>query len=366
MKKLIPLLILTTLIHCGKSRGQRQSDIPVGDALCISSHLKTGDDISSEKIRREELRLLSEAGVKYLRRDFLWHEIEPEKGRFDFFGYKRIVEEAKSYGMEFIGLLAYGNTWASESSRECITKGMSGCTNYPPDNPEDFANFVFQTVSHFKDNVHLWEIWNEPNLGISFFKPFSDPERYGEILKAGYESAKTAHPEAIISFGGVLIPHYAIEPSGIEFLNLVFSALPDARDYFDVFSFHPYMYPYPPSLPPEQESPPSQGSIIRVIDSVKENLSLLGAGDKPLWITELGWPTIKSLSEDLQSAYLIRSLLLSLARGVQKYCWYTTWDEDGTLFPEAENYFGLIQYFNPDDNPSPQPKKGILCTEKPV
>ncbi len=235
MKKLIYLLLFTVLIHCAKSNSQKQSDIPVAEALCLSSHLKTGDNISSGKIRAEELRLLSDAGVKYLRRDFLWHEIEPERGRFDFSGYDRIVNEAKSYGMKFIGLLAYGNTWASESSRECIAKGLNSCTNYPPDNPEDFANFVFQTVSHFKDNVHLWEIWNEPNFGINFFKPFSDPKRYGEILKRGYESAKSADPEAIISFGGVLIPDYWIEPSGIEFLNLVFSALPDARNYLKAY-----------------------------------------------------------------------------------------------------------------------------------
>ncbi len=360
MKKIIFLFTIVILFHCSESKKSELSSFSIADTLCVSSHLKTEDDSSSQKTRREELRLLSEAGVKYLRRDFLWHEIEPEKGNFDFSGYERIVNEAKEYGMEFIGLLAYGNIWASQKSRDCLNSGMSGCTNYPPDNPQDFANFVFETVSHFKDNVHRWEIWNEPNLGINFFKPFSDPEKYAEILMAGYEAVKS-DPNALVSFGGVLMPEYEIEPSGIEFLQDVFNSMPDAGNYFDTFAFHPYMYPYPPSLPPEQDSPPSQGSIITVIEGLRSELDKLKVNNKPLWITEVGWPVGKSLSEELQAAYLIRSLLLSLTRGVEIYCWYTTWDEDGSLFPEAENYFGLIHHFNPDNDPSPQPKKAYYA-----
>lgn len=361
MKKFILIITIIVSLHCSESKKSELSSFSIADTLCVSSHLKTEDDSSSQKTRREELRLLSDAGVKYLRRDFLWHEIESEKGRFDFSGYERIVNEAKEYGMEFIGLLAYGNIWASQKSRDCVNSGMSGCTNYPPDNPQDFANFVFETVSHFKDNVHRWEIWNEPNLGINFFKPFSDPEKYAEILMAAYEAVKSADPNALVSFGGVLMPDYEIEPSGIEFLQDVFNLMPDAGNYFDTFAFHPYMYPYPPSLPPEQESPPSQGSIITVIEGLRSELDKLKVNNKPLWVTEIGWPVINETTEELQAAYLIRSLLLSLARGVEIYCWYTTWDEDGSLFPEAENYFGLIRHFNPDKDTSPQPKKAYYA-----
>lgn len=356
MKKFILIIILITLFRCSESKKQELSDFVIPDTLCVSSHLKTEGDYSSQKIRTEELRLLSSAGVKYLRRDFLWHEIEPAKGNFDFSGYDRIVDEARNYGMEFIGLLAYGNNWASEASKKCVESGMSGCTNYPPDKPEDFGNFVFHTVSHFKDRVHFWEIWNEPNFGINFFKPFSDPKKYSEILKAGYTSTKLADPRAIVSFGGVLMPDYEIEPSGIEFLQDVMKAMPEPGNYFDAFSFHPYMYPYPPSIPPEQDSSPSQGSIITMIDSVYKTITDLKISSMPLWITEIGWPTYESVSETVQAAYLIRSLLLSLVKGIEIYCWYTTYDGDGSSFPPAEDYFGLISYFEPSLNSTPMPK----------
>lgn len=360
MKNFVFILIII-LAGCSKSNEPEVSKFPISDTLCVSSHLKTEDDYHSQKIRTEELRLLSIAGVKYLRRDFLWHEIEPARGIFDFSGYDRIVDEAKNYSIEFIGLLAYGNTWASEASRKCLEAGMSGCTNYPPDNPEDFANFVLETVSHFKDRVNRWEIWNEPNLGINFFKPISDPRKYSAILKAGYRAVKFADPDAIVSFGGVLIPDYEIEPSGVEFLEEVFNVMTDAGNYFDVFAFHPYMYPYPPSIPPEQDSPPSQGSITTMIDSIKDEMEKLNVNDKKLWITEIGWPTGNIISEELQAAYLLRSLLLSLVKDVEIFCWYTTYDEDGSLFPEAENYFGLINYYNPELQTEAKPKISYIA-----
>jgi hypothetical protein len=361
MKKLILIIITISLFRCSKSSNPELSNFKIADTLCVSSHIKTENDSSSQKIRTEELRLLSDAGIKYLRRDFFWHEIEPEKGNFDFSGYDRIVDEAQSYGMEFIGLLAYGNSWASAASRKCAESGMSGCIFYPPDNPDDFADFVRETVSHFKGRVNKWEIWNEPNLGINFFKPFSDPQKYSEILRVGFNEVKSVDPDAVVSFGGVLMPDYEIEPSGVEFIDSVFNVMPEAGNYFDVLAFHPYMYPYPPSIPPEQESPPSQGSIITMIDSIKENLSDRGAGEKPLWITEVGWPVVKNITEELQAAYLIRSLLLSAVKGVEIYCWYTTYDEDGTLFPEAENYFGLIKHYNPELKDEAEPKLAYVA-----
>lgn len=354
--------IITFLLGCSDNKNRRNlSEVQVNQTLCVSSHIPTQNDIASATLRKKELELLSSAGVYLLRRDFLWHEIEPEKDKFDFSGYDRIVDEAKNYGMEFIGLLAYGNSWASQKSIECIKNRGSGCTNYPPDNPEDFADFVRETVAHFRGRVKYWEVWNEPNLGPSFFKPLSDPQKYAEILKAAYTSAKQSDPDSTVSFAGVLMPDYLIEPSGIEFIKEVFNREPDIKNYFDALAFHPYMYPYPPSLPPEQDTPPSQGSIITTINSLKETMKELGIESKPLWITEIGWPTIDNLPEELQAAYLVRSILLSLSKGINIYCWYTTWDADGTLFPEAENYFGLIRHFDPMSSTEPIPKRAYLA-----
>ena len=35
---------------------------------------------------------------------------------------------------------------------------------YPPLNYQDWYDFVFATVSRYRDDIHLWGVWNEPNL----------------------------------------------------------------------------------------------------------------------------------------------------------------------------------------------------------
>ena len=46
---------------------------------------------SSKKDLVKAIALMKEAGVGWVRVDFLWAEIEPEKGRFDFTKYDEIV-----------------------------------------------------------------------------------------------------------------------------------------------------------------------------------------------------------------------------------------------------------------------------------
>jgi hypothetical protein len=140
------------------------------------------------------------------------------------------------------------------------------------------------------------------------------------------------------------MPDWGIEFSGKEFIEEVLNYDRNLLNSFDVLAFHPYMYPYPPSLPPEQETPPAQESLEQMIESVKDVLLKFGVQDMPLWITEIGWPTYGEVSEEEQAEYLVRSLLLSLSQNVQIYCWYTTFDGKGNAFPPAEDYFGIIRY----------------------
>ncbi len=210
---------------------------PVSNALCLAAGLPGGTDTAARNQRAFRIDRADQAGIRYLRHDFLWDQLEPEPGVFVFDAMDRAVDAALDAGIEYIGILCYGNPAYSSMTEDDPA--------FPPDNPADFANYVFETVSHFRDRVHNWEIWNEPNVGLRFWKPTlsGDPEAYGDLLEAAYDAAKAADPSCTVALGGTFYPHLVVD-SGEDFLENVYATHPDLGNYFDVLAFHPYRYQF--------------------------------------------------------------------------------------------------------------------------
>lgn len=120
----------------------------LGEALGVSKILSF-----DAATRAAQLDRLDGLGVHLVRRDFLWAELEPSDGVFDFAAEDAAVDDARARGLTTIGLLAYDAPWAA----------ADGDIATPPD-PQKFAAFVAATVTHFAGRVDLWELWNEPNV----------------------------------------------------------------------------------------------------------------------------------------------------------------------------------------------------------
>ena len=331
--------------------------VEVSPSICLAAALATGSGESSQARRDFRAAAAAAAGVKHLRWEFPWERIEPSPGEFDFSGYDRAVDRAAQEGIEWIGLLSYGNPWASSQT--------DSDDKFPPDDPADFANYVRATVAHFQGRVCKWEIWNEQNAGYRFWKPSADPAAYGSLLKAAYSAAKQADPDCQVAFGGTFFAPQGITGS-VDFIQEAFTAHPDLGDYFDAMAFHPYML-YPPSVAPESKEarPPfeylEQRTVPEMITDIREMMEDHGVGNKPIWITEMGWPEFETVPADLQAAYLERSMLLSLAGGVPLVCWYTLQDSTGHT-AVWEDSFGLFTYDDdPLADPPPQAKPGYTA-----
>lgn len=328
--------------------------VDVTDSICLAAGLPTGEG-EADTARRDFLAgAAADAGVRYLRWEFGWDRIERTPGDFDFSGYDRVVDRAGEAGIEFVGLLAYGNPWASSQT--------ASDDKFPPDDPADFASYVRATVAHFRGRVGRWEIWNEQNSGFRFWKPSPDPAAYGALLKAAYRAARDADPEAEVAFGGTFFAPQGI-PGSVDFIQDAFEAHPDLAGFFDAMAFHPYML-YPPSVAPESDEslPPfdhiDQRTLPEMIADVRAVLEEHGAAEKPIWITEVGWPTFETVPAGLQGRYLARSYLLSLAAGVPLVCWYTLQDSTGHT-AVWEDTFGLFTHDDdPLEDPPPRAKPG--------
>lgn len=347
LKKFLGLVVIYILFFSNNIFAEK---LLFKDTLCFCPNLWLGKDKKQTAFRKFQLQKIKFAGIKYLRVGFNWSNIEKEKGRFNFDYYDKLVDEILSYDLKIIALLAYGNIWASKISQQ--KKDIM----YPPDNVQDFGNYVFKTVQHYKNKINYFEIWNEQNAGFRFWKTsfMGDAKKYGELLKVAYLSAKKANNKALISFGGTFYaPQFIL--GTIEFTKEVFKNHSDIANYFDTYSFHPYML-YPPSVPPESTKKDISGqqqSLKQMINNTQKVLQDINANNKPLWITENGWPLFNLVSELQQAQYLVRSYIIAFTEGVSINCWYTFADSIGHEV-KTENLFGL---FSIADSSSENPEK---------
>lgn len=198
-----------------------------------------------------------------------------------------------------------------------------------------WGDFIYRTVSEYKDRINCWEIWNEPNAA-----PFMNPPRpgiYARLLKTAYIRAREADPDCTIV--GV-----CMAGMWLNYLKELFET--GAADYLDAFSFHPYRYD---QGSPEEGLSAGGARLTADIGYVRELLRRHGRGDVPVWITEVGYSTAttdRGISEREQADYLVRLHLLAFAAGVERVVVYCMLRENWKDLPwdiEWQNNMGLLR-----------------------
>ncbi len=199
--------------------------------------------------------LMKEAGVGIVRMDFLWEDIEPAPGEFDFNKYDYIVDLLTKNRIKILGLLHYSTGWASSCGR----------WNCPPQDFKLFVNYATKVIARYKDRVKYWEIWNEPDSHI-YWTAQDGLKSYCVLLKDVYIAAKKVDPECRILNGGLA--------NGISSVNHLYDN--GAKEYFDILNLHIF------------ESPLNPGSIKRVLafpKLAKKIMARNGDSHKELLIT---------------------------------------------------------------------------------
>ncbi len=139
--------------------------------------------------REQTVRLAQEAGFHWLRQEFPWQDIEIHgKGDFEdrrnppavsaWNKYDQIVDLAGQYDMELIVRVSTPPTWTRGRGDEVGTFA-------PPDNYDDFGDFVYTLVDRYKGRIRFYQLWNEPNIYPEWgIYPIS-PEDYTRLLRIG-------------------------------------------------------------------------------------------------------------------------------------------------------------------------------------
>jgi len=266
---------------------------------------------------------MKEAGIGIVRMYFLWDDIEPAEGRFEFEKYDRIVDILVKNKISVLAILHYNPSWSGQP------------WNTAPD-PEKYGNYARAVVHRYKDRIKYWEIWNEPDSKI-YWNPQDDAKTYTELLKSVYPVIKKEDPTSAVLMGS--------SSQEVPFL-LRRLYQHGAKDSFDIVNVHPFTNPL------------GGGAVKRlkgVYLSVMKAMEKYQDGEKPIWFTELGAPGVQapdpsnswwegvSPTEEQQAKWVGEVYGEPLRwKGVQKIFW-AFFRDTGSHFNNGIDYFGLVR-----------------------
>jgi hypothetical protein len=272
-----------------------------------------------EKLERA-IGMIADAGASYVRQVISWDEVEKRPGEFNFDKYDDLLDRLKRHDLKILAILCYTATWTGRP------------WNSVPDT-EQFLNYVEKTVARYKDRIHFWEVWNEPDHP-TYWKTQDGQQAYVALLKRVYAAIKRIDPAAKVVLGSVGAP-----PA----LRQMYQH--GAKDFFDIANLHPFTTPL------------QAGALDKIrssFDGIKAILEEFGDGAKPVWITELGCPGVpvtmqnppdwwegKSPTEEEQAGWLRQLYGAPLEwPGLEKIFW--SFFQDTKHFNDGTDFFGLI------------------------
>jgi hypothetical protein len=270
--------------------------------------------------------LIKEAGVGWVRMDFLWSDIEEAQGKFDFQKYDCIVEVLSKNNINILGLLNYSADWAASE----------GTWNSPPRDNKLFVDYVRCVISRYKDKIKYWEVWNEPDSSI-YWAPQDGLKSYCALLKEVYLAAKKIDPDCKILNGGLA--------NGLASVNKLYDN--GAKDYFDILNIHIFETPFNRDAVKAVEAYPKVAYKI---------MSRNGDAQKKIWITEIGCPGVPANlavrdwwmgrnPDEAKQAEWVGEVYTELLkdRNVEKVFW-AFFRDCKDHWCDGTDYFGLIRW----------------------
>ena len=141
-----------------------------------------------------------------------------------------------------------------------------------------WARFVYETVSRFKGQVGVWEVWNEPDLSEFWHGSVAD---YVRLLKVAYLAAKSADPTAKVAVGGLAYWEWVQNHGGRPWLQDFLGELDKdpqraANNYYvDAVPYHWYSRP---------------SDIYWKTADARSTLAQHGIQGKEIWVNESNVP----------------------------------------------------------------------------
>ena len=248
---------------------------------------------------------LKELGVRRARLQSGWAKTEREKGVYDFAWLDKIVGDLVAIGVEPWISLSYGNPlYAAPEEGEQTYTGQKMFPLRSKVGAEAWRNYVVAIVRRYRDRVHIWEIWNEPDVSAFLTVPEggSWAAEYARLVRFTAPIVRAEQPEARIAVCTAAGPGTGGPRAADLFAQMI-------GDCADIYSFHAY------EAIPERISAEARSAFYAAIRRHAPKVEF--------WRGEAGLSSVKAgrgalmwlpgLSEATQARWMSRHLVRDLA-----------------------------------------------------
>lgn len=282
-------------------------------------------------------------GVRWVREDFRWADVERWPGVYDWSRYDRLLTGAALRGIHVLPLLQSTPAWAGPRDR-----------GFPRD-AAGYGRFVAATVARYGPGGTFWrarpktaafapqwfELWNEPYFSV-YSTPRADPGEYARLFAAGATAGRAANPAArfLIEADTESEPDVGRSRAWVAGM---YASVPGLSALVDGVAVHPYAT--------DLNGGSDGRTRFRRFERIAADFGKRGAGDKPLWITEIGWSTCPACPEGVSEAGqaarvrdLLRLVRTRYARLVAAVFVFGLQDPGSDSDPtDKEGWFGLVR-----------------------
>ena len=343
---------------CGEPEIRRRQSSPIALANVSPWGVNTFLDLEVETWkRRQTLRMISDAGIRWMKQHVPWADLEaPSRGEYfdasarrsTWMKYDEIVDLADEAGVEIIARIDRAPAW-SRSNRPHPTS--------PPTDEKYLEEFLATFASRYGDRVRYYQIWNEPNLAKEWGGLAPDPEAYARLLASAFGALKGVDNRNIV-ISAPLAATLENSPRAMDELTFV-ERLYDAGggEYLDVQAANAFGLEYPPEAAPDRDV-----LNFRRVEFLRELMVEFGLGNKPIWFNEYGWNASpadmsaeklvwRRVSEEQQAEWSVEGVRYGLHNwpwaGVFNI-WFFRKPEGSLNSDKSEYYFRMV---DPDFTP---------------
>jgi hypothetical protein len=238
-------------------------------------------------------------GFSWVKQQVEWYAHEPAKGAYEWGALDEIAGAANAAGVKILWSAVKAPAWA-RAGQDLSVEG-------PPNNPQDYANFVGALASRYcGTSVKAIEVWNEQNLHYEWGNMTIDPAAYMALLKPAYTRIKQVCPSMIV-VSGALTPTGAPAPVAMDDYQYLEGMYRNGlKNYSDAIGAHPSGFNVAPWVRGGQDACDfitQQGSSFRgpcntlhhswsfyaTLNGYYRIMQNYGDGKKKIWPTEFGW-----------------------------------------------------------------------------
>ena len=206
---------------------------------------------------------VTDSGAKTIRSFVDWHTFRGSSRDFNAQRWTNFTAAARARGLRVL-LTVTGGTGSMAT-------------------PAEYAAVVGDLATQLRGNDVAYEVWNEED-DTGFWLDGPQPAAYTALLKAAYPAIKAADPQAVVLVGGLVGNDY-------EFVQDLYDY--GAKGSFDAVAVHTDTACL--TTDPREYYREPNGRIGRYsFTGYREvRATMLANGDdKPIWMSELGWPTL--------------------------------------------------------------------------